>query len=184
LMRQAQRVLIPPGNTMVQLVHLAEMLHRSQPEGDVDLGGVLIDLAAIARRRSVVFIISDLFGDLGALDQGLRRLRFDRREVILMQVVHADELTLPFGGSVEFTGLEGVESIRTAPSEIRHAYLQALGEYQHNLERTCHRNGCEYLLLRTDGSLAGQLLRYLDRSSRVRRRGGSVVPARLPSRGD
>jgi uncharacterized protein (DUF58 family) len=158
---------LPPKNTQVQLVQMARQLEAAQLSGTLDIGQCLQSAATFASRRSVVFVLSDFFADLSSVEQGVQRLMFDRRQVILMQVVHADELSFPFEEAAEFAALEADERLRTSPREIRAAYLQALQEHQRQLRHLCHRYGCEHVVMRTDRPLAQQLLAYLDRQSRI-----------------
>lgn len=161
-----------PGNTMVHLTQMARRLEQTELGGPHDLGACLQQLAGVAPRRSVVFVLSDLFGDLGMIEKGVQQLRFDRRQVILLQVLHGDELEFPFTGAVEFAGLEDATRLPTSPADVRQAYLQALSAFQDNLRQLCYRNGCEHVVLRTDRSLAQQLVAYLDgRAAAGRSRG-------------
>ena len=66
----------------------------------------LNELAGRMRRREIVMIFSDFFTDLASLEPALQRLRYNRHEVVLFQVMHHDELAFEFDGMIKFVGLE------------------------------------------------------------------------------
>lgn len=158
--------MLSPSNTMPHLVQLAQQLESLQVQPLARLGTDLAELADVCGRRAIVMVFSDGLGDHVSLERGIQRLRFQRNEVVLFQVVHGDECTFPFVGDFEFEGLEGDLTLLGNGEDMRQAYLQAWAEHQRGLTDLCHRNGAELVTIRTDQSLARQVTLYLDQRHR------------------
>jgi uncharacterized protein (DUF58 family) len=96
-----QRV-IPPRTGRTHLLYLTHELTRAAPAAadgrTTDLAGMLHLAAATARRRSLVFVISDFIGDVD-WEPALTRLS-QRHEVVTIRVVDPMELDLPDFGLV------------------------------------------------------------------------------------
>ena len=58
-------------------------------------------------RRSLVIVVSDFFAPVATLREGLARMRHDRHETMLLQVLDRDEVEFPFRKWSRFRGLEG-----------------------------------------------------------------------------
>jgi uncharacterized protein (DUF58 family) len=91
-----QRV-IPARTGRTHVLHLAHQLTRPtapRPDGNTtDLDAMLRLAATTARRRSLIFVISDFIGDVD-WEPALTRLN-QRHEVITIRVVHPMEFNLP-----------------------------------------------------------------------------------------
>jgi uncharacterized protein (DUF58 family) len=99
-----QRV-IPPRTGRTHLLHLTHELTRATPAQTggsdgraTDLAAMLHLAAATARRRSLVFVISDFIGDVD-WEPALTRLS-QRHEVVTIRIVDPMELDLPDFGLV------------------------------------------------------------------------------------
>jgi uncharacterized protein (DUF58 family) len=159
------RGFVPPGNTLAQIVRMTEHLDQIQPVAKTDLARCLGEIAGRLGRREIVLIFSDFLGNIEALAPVLERLRYARHEVVLLQVLHQDELTFRLGGMVKFQGLEGGDDLLAQADDLREAYLGALHRFQERLEEIADRNRCEWVLLNSSGDLREQLIEYLNRRS-------------------
>src|SRR3954462_11233766 len=95
LVGQAVERWLPPHAGTGQLSHVIDVLERAVPRGPARLGQSLQDVADRLGRRSLVVVASDLFAPIAQLRQGLARLRHDRHETILIQVLHPHEVQFP-----------------------------------------------------------------------------------------
>jgi uncharacterized protein (DUF58 family) len=159
-----------PSNTMGQVLNMTEELDRVEPVKKTKIGDCLLDLAGRAGRRGIIVIISDFFVDLKDLEESLQRLRYDRHEVVLMQVLHHDELTFDIPGMVKFVGLESADEYLTRPEDIKHAYLEAFNGFNTRLGELCDANQCERIVCDTSDSMAALFANYLEQRTLVRRR--------------
>lgn len=165
------REALAPANNLGQVLRMTEALDRVEPTQKTDLGPALLDVAARAGRRAIIVVFSDfLVDDLAALEQSLQRLRYDRHEVVLMQVMHHHELTFEFPGMVKFVGLEEEAQYLTRPDDIKAAYLDNLRAFNEQLERIADANRCERVLCDTSRPLGEFFADYLQQRSLRRRR--------------
>jgi uncharacterized protein (DUF58 family) len=141
-----------------------EIMHRLsaiEPASETHLGQVVQDLAGTIKSRSIVIIISDLFGDEEGLKKGVERLRFQGSEVIVFQVLDPYEIEFPFTGTVKFVGLEGGTELQTSPAAIRKSYLQSFGDFRKRILRLCEGADSHYVLADTSVPVSETLSQYL-----------------------
>jgi len=164
------RASLKPSNTMGQILKMTETLDTIEPVNRTQIGPSLLALAGRAGRRAIVVILSDFLVDLDDLEDAVARLKFDRHEVVLMQVMHHDELSFEMPGMVRFVGLEDEDIFLTRPDDIRQAYLDALNRHGERLDEICDANQCERIVCDTSRGMAELFADYLQkRSIRVRR---------------
>lgn len=161
---------IKPSNTMSQVLRMANAIDEIEPTRKTSIGPALIDLAGRIGRRGIVVIFSDFLVDPEDLVTGLQRLQYDNHEVILMQVMHNDELEFDFAGNVRFLGIELDEQVMARPKDIRDAYLEALRQHNDAIEAICNANRCERVLCNTSQDLGKLFADYLQRRQATRRR--------------
>jgi hypothetical protein len=119
------------------------------------------DMAERIKRRSIVFLISDMFEDLEPILSGLKHLRHKRHEVVLWNVLDGAELTFPFQESTLFRGMEQFPDLLTDPRSLRKAYLEQIEGFLHGLKRGCRDQNIDYVQLRTDTPLNVAMSSYL-----------------------
>jgi uncharacterized protein (DUF58 family) len=163
------RQTLQPSSNLTQIIQITELLDQTEAIERTQIGPPLLDLADRAGRRGIVIILSDFFVDLDDLEQAIQRLRYERHEVVLMQVMHHDELVFDLEGTARFVGLETDEQFLTRPQDIRRAYLDALASYVERLETICESNRCERVEVDTSRSMAEVLADYMHKRSLVRR---------------
>lgn len=152
---------LPRGNSQNHLFNILDKLAGFEPKGETDLAGQLNALAQKAQRKGLVIIISDFFDDEDAVIKAVQHLRFVGHEVIALQVLDQHEIEFPFGGLVEFEGMENIENLKTRPSEIRKSYLDEFGNFQRKLREGFERNACHFLPCDTSKDLSEVLGGYL-----------------------
>ncbi|WP_432968809.1 DUF58 domain-containing protein [Dactylosporangium sp. CA-233914] len=108
----ARQLVLPPRSGRQHVLRLAHEIERGTsrtPEkGATDLGAMLRLAASTARRRSLVFVVSDFIGE--DWEAELTRLTF-RHEVVAIRVVDPVELDLPDLGLVVVEDAETGEQI-------------------------------------------------------------------------
>jgi uncharacterized protein (DUF58 family) len=164
------RGVVPPSNSMAQIVRMAELLDQSRPTDKTHMADCLTELLGRLRRREIVMIFSDFFSDLETLEPVLQQMRYHRHEVILFQIMHHDELAFEFQRMTKFIGLEMPEEQLTAQADqIRRYYLDAVKQFNDRLETICQRNRIERLLVDTSRDMGEILVDYLNHRSRLNR---------------
>jgi len=161
---------IPPSNSLHQVIRMTQHLDETEAEEKTDLRQCLAEFSERLSRREIVMIFSDFFGDLEALEQAIQRLRFNKHEVVLFQVMHDHELNFNLDGMTKFVGLEIPDDLLAQPSDIRPAYLAAVQRFNDELEDLARRNDCDHLLINTGTPPGPAFWEYLNRRSiRARR---------------
>jgi uncharacterized protein (DUF58 family) len=164
------RGLVPPSNSMAQVVRMTELLDESKPVNKTRMADCLTELTGRMRRREIVMIFSDFFSDLETLEPALQQMRYRHHEVILFQIMHHDELAFEFERMTKFVGLEVPEDVLTAQADqIRRYYLRAVQRFNEDLETICQRNRIERVLVDTSRDKGEVLVDYLNHRSRLNR---------------
>jgi uncharacterized protein (DUF58 family) len=111
--------MVPPGTGRTHILRLAHELTRPPVAGrdgrTTDLAAMLHLAATTARRRSLVFVISDFIGDVD-WEPALTRLS-QRHEVVVIRVVDPMELDLPDLGLVLVEDAETGEQLLADTSD-------------------------------------------------------------------
>ena len=163
------RGFVPPSSSMAQIIRITQHLDGTDPVHKTNMADCLNELCGRTKRREIVVVFSDFFTELKPLEAALQRMRYQRHEVVLFQILHHDELLFDLGGMVKFVGLELPEELLTRPSELRREYLAALGRHCDELEAICYRNRIERVLVDTSRDIGQVLSDYLHQRSRRHR---------------
>jgi uncharacterized protein (DUF58 family) len=114
-------------------------------------------------RRSLVIAVSDCFNPIPTLREGLARLRHDRHETIVLQVLDRDEVDFPFRKWSRFRGLEGERARLVEPALVRRVYLDNFRRHRQDLAETCRAMGAEFYSFVTDKPLIDSVTQFLHR---------------------
>jgi uncharacterized protein (DUF58 family) len=167
-----------------RLAALAHALTR-EPAGLCPLPDLVAAVAPGLPRRSLVLLLSDLLdpdptltdGDAQLL-RGLAALRSRGHDVVLVQVLHRDELELPWTerGMLRFEDPRGVrEPLEGHAAGLRADYLERLHSHLAALARGCADAGLHLHRSVSDEPLTGALLALLARLA------GHPEPAPMPA---
>ena len=155
---------IPARRRPGHLQDLLVLLSKPAPEGaPTKLSVALREVAEMARTRGVVVFASDLLDFEDAALEGLSLLRARGHDVIVLHVLHGDEVTLPFSDPVQFEGLEQEPGLTTDPSRLRADYLAQMRRFLDTSRVQCSARGVRYTLARTDHPPERVLARALGR---------------------
>lgn len=163
------RGFIQPSNSMAQIVRMTNHLEEIQPVEKTRMAECLTELVGRMKRREIVMIFSDFFTDLDALEKALQRMRYNRHEVVLMQMIHHDELTFDLSGMTKFIGLELADELLAQPEDLRRGYLKAVERFNTRLEEICTHNGVERILVDTSRNMGEVFVDYLNQRSLLNR---------------
>jgi uncharacterized protein (DUF58 family) len=168
---RAQRVL-PPRTGRVHVLHLTHEITRPTPAaadgGVTDLAAMLRLAASTARRRSLVFVISDFIGDVD-WEPALTRLGH-RHEVVAIRVVHPMELDLPDLGLVLIEDAETGEQVLADTSDplFRQRLRAEVDAREQAVTSSMARAGVTAHRIGTDEDLTAALIAMARRSRRRR----------------
>jgi len=149
------------GGTPSHLAKFIEVLQRVELVGETDIGPAVAQVADQIHRRGVVVVLSDLLTPLDPFYESLGKLQHAGHEVIVVHVLHRDEVEMPFKDSVIFKDIEGEEEIFAEPWAFHKAYQAAMEEFTLETRQRCQYCGIDYLQILTDENLGAVLSSYL-----------------------
>jgi len=163
------RGVVTPSNSMDQVFRMTQHLDKIEPVEKTSLADCLNEVARRMGRREIVMVFSDFFGNVAEIEPILQRLRYNRHEVVLFQVLHHDELSFELDGMVKFIGLEVPEELLAQTEDLRRGYLAALKKHSDEFQEIAQRNGCERIVVDTRRPMAELFIDYLNQRSLLNR---------------
>lgn len=149
------------------------LLHRLRRRpragaGRADLGAALHRLGALAVRRGLVVVVTDLLDD-GGWEAPLRRLAL-RHDVVVVRVTDPRETELPPVGLVRFVDPETgrVHTVQTSHDHVRDRFAAGVAEQRRRAAARVRRSGVDLLELSTDRDWLLDIARFA--ATRRRRR--------------
>jgi uncharacterized protein (DUF58 family) len=158
---QSVRSHVPRTGNLASVYDIMARLAAFDPVGQTGIGAILHEAAGQNLRKGIVILISDLFDDEKAIQDGMQHLRFGGHEVILFHVMDPFELEFPFGGNVEFEGLEKEGNLKTSPADVRMSYLREVEAFRRRIVEMCEKHRSHYVLANTAVPLHEMLGGYL-----------------------
>ena len=161
----------PGRDHLLALLHPVVAAPRVEGGGPADLAAGLSRLAATARRRGLVVVVSDFLADRG-WEQPLRAVA-SRQEVLAVEVVDPRELELPAVGVLTLVDPETGRrrDVQTANAGLRARYAAAAAEQRAAIAAALRAAGADHLVLRTDSDWLVDLVRFVaGRRTRVQAR--------------
>lgn len=141
------------------IVRLMDLLAALKPQGRTNLNASLQRFALRTQRSGLVIVISDFLSDAG-FEEGFKRLRYGKHELVVVQVLSPQELQPELNGDVRLVDVEtqvGVEV--SANRAVLQAYGRRLVAFLHELERIAHINGANYVLANSGSDFQDLVLR-------------------------
>lgn len=163
------RTRTPSRSRHNHLLSIVDALAVSEPREKTELSSILRSVAETQPRRGMMILISDLLANVDETLRGLRQLRQQGHDVLVLHVLDDDELEFPFSGPMRFEGLETVDFLNCNPRALREGYLEALQRFLDALRLGCARNSIDYALIRTSQPLDAALARFLSIRMSTRR---------------
>ena len=155
----------------MHVLRLAHELLRppSESHGTTDLKRLIEAGAAVARRRSLVFVISDFISEPG-WERTMARLT-ERHEVIAIRLVDPGELELPDTGWIVVEDVETGEllSVDTSDPEFRSRFSDAAAAREAEVRELAKQAGTPLYDVSTEDDLVGALVRMVESRKRQRR---------------
>jgi uncharacterized protein (DUF58 family) len=158
---------VPARTRSIQLPRLAGELARLEPARGTDVARGLAGLPEKLARRGLVVLVSDCLAEPSEIVEALRLFRARGHEVIVFQVLSPEERDFPFRDLTEFVDAETGERLTTQASDVRGAYLEALGSHVDYLKRTAREMDADFVELATDMRLDRALVDYLAKRRRA-----------------
>jgi uncharacterized protein (DUF58 family) len=152
----------PPSGTMrgkPGVIRLMDLLHALKPAGKTDLNAALSRFALRSQRAGMVIVISDFLSDEG-YEEGIKRLRYGKNEVVLVQTLAPQELAPDLVGDVRLVDMEthaGVDI--SANRAVLQAYSKRLAAFLEGVQTFSRKHGCGYVLANSGSSFEDLVLK-------------------------
>ncbi len=156
---------LPRANHLARVLKVLEEVSAS---GDAVLSEVLGELTGRLKRRGLVILISDCFGDVAQLRHVLEQFRLRGHDVLVLQILAPEELTFPFRQEAFFQDLEQPRQMQINPNAIRKQYLEEFQAFMDALQVAVFDVGGDLVTMTTDQDLGDALAGYLRRRSATR----------------
>jgi len=166
---------LPPRATSTHLMEILARLATLTPQGQTGIGRALEGFAQTSRRRSVVFILSDLFDPDPQLWAAFRRLAARRHDITVLHLLDPAELTFPYESPSTFVSMEDERRLFVHPRTLRTTYLTEMQRFLAHAARQLAESRIDYCRIETStpGAQAlGELLRRREARVGVRRHNG------------
>ncbi len=168
----AIEVMIEPRSGRTQVLRIARQLLRPPTAvgTQTSLTGLLRAAAGLARRRSLIIVVSDFLSEPG-WETSLRHLA-TRHEVIAVRLVDPQEVEIPDAGLVVVQDAETGEqlTVDTSNPKFRKRFVEAAAQREADLASSAARAGVDLFVLSTEDDLTRALLRMAAHREKQRRR--------------
>lgn len=155
------RTLRKPSSQPSHLKEIVQIMNQGAGADKSRMGPIFHDFAERINRRSLIFILSDMFDEVHELLAGFKHLRHKRHEVVLWHILDGAEVDFPFQEATLFRGLEEYPELMTDPRSVRAGYLEQFNGFLTDVKRGCRDQNIDYVRLRTDTPLNVALSSYL-----------------------
>jgi len=145
---------------------IVETLEGLRPGGETRLAAAVDFLVERAKRRSGVFVFSDLQDRDERVLKLVAELRKRRHEVTIFHVLDPAELEFPFEDPTLFLSMEDERTVEARGRDVRKGYLDLVGRWLEETRRFAAEADLEYVLARTDVPLDEVLVPFLARRER------------------
>jgi uncharacterized protein (DUF58 family) len=130
--------------------------------GQSNVPDCLLKLRPSGRRRGMMFLISDCFGDPHDLRKSLASWTAAGHDCVVVELLAPEEIEFDFRGTVVFEDLEQSGSrLEMDAGQIRGAYLQRFGKHRQQVADSIRRSRADHFMIRTDQPLTETLRKFL-----------------------
>jgi uncharacterized protein (DUF58 family) len=155
------REFVPPKQGQRHLFTILARLEQMRAGGAGDPGRALQQVSQRLKRRGLVLVITDGWGEQAHLTDGIRHLRARGHDTVLLHLLDHDEVTFPFQSMASFQDMEsGVQSLAD-PLRQRRTYLERLEAFRAAVEKGCVDAGADYRFIDTAEPIETVLRSYL-----------------------
>jgi uncharacterized protein (DUF58 family) len=153
------------------LARLLQMIGAAKPAGASNLPTILRQITGRMKRRGMVILLSDCFGNVEELKQALQQYTYHGHDVIVGQILAPEELTFPFRRDAIFQDLELHHRLHINPNTLRKAYLAEFNEFMEQLRTAMADIGVDLMTFSTADDLGDILAFHLRRRAAMKNNG-------------
>ncbi|MDX9720859.1 MAG: DUF58 domain-containing protein [Myxococcota bacterium] len=135
----------PPDGTSALVNHLKTLAKPQSRQVESRIADCLKQVGTTLPPRSLLLLVSDMLDELDELEHILAVLASRRFDLVLLHIVHPDELELPYEGLTLFQGLERDGELLVEVEQIRQEYRKAFDTHAQRLARLCQEHAHIYV---------------------------------------
>lgn len=152
---------LPAHRSRKHIFSLFDYLGHIRSEGATGFNRSLTDFGLRCKRPGLAVVISDLL-DEGGFEEGLKALLYRKNDVVLIQVLDADEIEPPLDGAYRLVDSESGSRERiTVDNAVLAIYRRKIEEFFRKIENFCLSHGIEYLRTSNQIPIEDLVLKYL-----------------------
>ena len=140
----------PPSASPLRRQLLWTLLDRPPAARDTDLPAALHQALDLAPRRCLFVLASDFYDEPERLAPAIRRLRYERHDLLALQLADPAEVDFAFTDPSVFFDLESGTQLTLDPAAAASAYRARFAAHRAALGEQLASQGLEHLFLRTD----------------------------------
>jgi uncharacterized protein (DUF58 family) len=165
------RQFLPPRTRGGHVRDLLLALEAAYPAGKTQPGRALAHVGEVADRRSLVVLFTDLLDAPADLGDRLRQLRSRGNDLVLFQILHPDEVELPFEELTNFEGIEPEDARRLLvdPRDLAASFRRESLALRERWRQICLEARVEYRFASTADRPSDVLREFLFARQRGRR---------------
>jgi uncharacterized protein (DUF58 family) len=162
---------VKPQPRSNHLARLLQMIGAGKPAGPSNLPLAVREMAGRLKRRGMVILLSDCFGNVEELKQALQQYVYHGHDVLVCQVLAPEELTFPFRRDAIFQDLELHHRMHINPNTLRKAYLAEFQAFMNQLRSAMTDIGVDLMTFSTADDLGEVLAFHLRRRAAMKNSG-------------
>jgi uncharacterized protein (DUF58 family) len=149
------------GGTRRHLHSLIAELEQVRPASTTGIAAALNECSILFKKRGRLVILSDFWMDRDVLMDALGPFLYRRFEILLLQVLDPEELSLPSANAARFRDMETEEELEVEPEEIRAAYRQQMKDWINALAAEANNRRMSHALVNTSKPYIDAIEAYL-----------------------
>ena len=154
-----------PRSNPSYLSELISKLEELKFYGKPNFHKHIYEIAERIPERSMLVFISDFLDISQSALKMLKIISAKGNDVVVLHLLHPDELSFPFDGLAIFESMEDDRKMRVVPRSLKKAYLKQLDYFLSDLKRNLRNGNINYHFISTGESIKESLVRVLNQIS-------------------
>lgn len=148
--REKKMRFVKPSRGFSHFESIINLLEGIEPAGELSFSEFVEDAVEKIRRRSFVFIISDLLDDTDKWKRSFQLLKGKKSDLRVLHIVDPVELEFPFSGEIIFKGFESEGECEANARKVKNRYMERMNSFLNFLSEMCTSSGGIFKTVRTD----------------------------------
>ena len=161
------KTILHPTSKKSHLKNIIEVIQNAKSEGETNISQILHQSAEQIKKKGIIILISDLFDSQDGIMEGLNHLKYKGQEIIVIQILHNQEIELDYYNNTKFIDLETKQDIITEPEYIKDDYKKGISDFIDSYKKELGRNKIDYTVINTSMNLDITLNEFLSKRSKI-----------------